>query len=136
MLLINLISYRLLITDVFIFRLSTVGTAVDANYHALGLRCNLKKCKLGQEITNGARAASRFATSEGEVTAYNAKHRDHKRREDLIDLQIPCHNLAHPGIKLCPPDSSGCKVRGLNHCATTISLWFRIILNKVPSYMT
>ena len=42
----------------------------------------------------------------------------------LVDIMISCHDTqlmgALPGIEPCPPDCSGCKFRGLHHCATIL----------------
>ena len=66
-----------------------------------------------------------LSDGEGEVAFFSAKRWDRKSREDVIESVTPCRDAqkggALPGIELCPPDCSGCKVRGLHHCATTPS---------------
>ena len=61
-----------------------------------------------------------LSIGEGEVAVFSDKRWDRRNKADLMESATPCHD-ALPRLERTPPDCSGCKVRGLHHCATTPS---------------
>ena len=67
-----------------------------------------------------------FGEGEGEVVVFIAKRWDHRNSKALIESANTCHDAQEVLVRFepRPPDSSSCKVGGLQHGATTPSIFW------------